>query len=88
MLLIGGAAASPAVRAVAATVFSAPVHVPPSGEYVALGAARQAAWALAATPEPPAWQRPGTLVLQPALRPEVRSAYGAARQALYGGPAA
>ena len=26
-------------------------------EYVALGAARQAAWALAGTPEPPAWPR-------------------------------
>ena len=87
VLLIGGAAASPAVRAVAATVFAAPVHVPPAGEYVALGAARQAAWALANSSEPPAWVQPGTLVLEPAPRPEVRAAYGAARQALYGGPA-
>jgi xylulokinase len=88
VLLIGGAAASPAVRAVAATVFAAPVHVPPPGEYVALGAARQAAWALAATPGPPAWERSGTLVLEPAPRPEVRAAYASARQALYGGPEA
>jgi xylulokinase len=88
VLLIGGAAASPAVRAVAATVFSAPVHVPPAGEYVALGAARQAAWALTGSAEPPAWGQPGTLVLEPDPRPEPRAAYVAARQALYGGSAA
>ena len=29
--------------------------VPEPEEYVALGAARQAAWALAGTPEPPDW---------------------------------
>jgi xylulokinase len=88
VLLIGGAAASPAVRAVAATVFPVPVHVPPAGEYVALGAARQAAWALAGSAEPPDWGRPGTLVLEPDPRPQVRAAYVAARQALYGGPSA
>ena len=44
--LVGGAAASPAVRAVAPTVFGVPVTVPAPGEYVADGAARQAAWGL------------------------------------------
>ena len=34
-----------------------PVLVPAPEEYVALGAARQAAWALAGTDEPPAWPR-------------------------------
>ena len=29
--------------------------VPPPGEYVADGAARQAAWALSGLPEPPQW---------------------------------
>jgi xylulokinase len=55
VLLIGGAARSAAVRAVAPTVFGAPVTVPRPGEYVALGAARQAAWALAGSGAPPVW---------------------------------
>ena len=46
VLLVGGAAANPAVAAVAATMFDVPVVVPPPGEYVADGAARQAAWVL------------------------------------------
>ncbi|WP_129667351.1 xylulokinase, partial [Phytoactinopolyspora endophytica] len=45
VLLIGGAAQSKAVRTVAPDVFGVPVSVPTPGEYVALGAARQAAWA-------------------------------------------
>ncbi len=55
ILLVGGAASNPAVRALAPAIFGRPVTVPAPGEYVALGAARQAAWALAGTPEPPAW---------------------------------
>ncbi|MFI5908704.1 xylulokinase [Dactylosporangium sp. NPDC051541] len=55
VLLIGGAAASPAVRAIAPGLLGVPVSVPAPGEYVALGAARQAAWALRATPDAPAW---------------------------------
>ncbi|GAA1706520.1 xylulokinase [Microbacterium sediminicola] len=43
VLLIGGAAQSPAVRQIAPEVFGIPVEVPKPGEYVALGAARQAA---------------------------------------------
>jgi xylulokinase len=42
-LLIGGGAQSEAVRAIAPEVFGIPVEVPEAGEYVALGAARQAA---------------------------------------------
>jgi xylulokinase len=45
--LIGGAARSAAVQQVASDVFGVPVAVPAPGEYVALGAARQAASALA-----------------------------------------
>jgi xylulokinase len=44
--LVGGAAASPAVRRIAPSIFGLPVTVPAPGEYVADGAARQAAWAL------------------------------------------
>lgn len=47
VLLIGGAAQSEAVRRVAPEVFGLPVEVPEPGEYVALGAARQAARILA-----------------------------------------
>src|SRR3954454_8889067 len=46
LLLIGGAARNPAVLALAPLVFEAPVVLPDPAEYVALGAARQAAWAL------------------------------------------
>jgi xylulokinase len=46
-LLIGGAAQSEAVRQIAPEVFGMPVEVPAPGEYVALGAARQAAGVLA-----------------------------------------
>jgi xylulokinase len=46
ILLVGGAAANPAVQLVATQVFGVPVVVPAPGEYVADGAARQSAWAL------------------------------------------
>ena len=35
-----------------------PVLVPPEMEHVAVGAARQAAWALSGAAEPPSWRRP------------------------------
>ncbi|MFF4234715.1 xylulokinase [Actinomadura geliboluensis] len=57
-LLIGGGARSAAVQALAPAILGTPVTVPEPAEYVALGAARQAAWALAGTPEPPAWPAP------------------------------
>lgn len=46
ILLVGGAAANPAVQQVAAQIFGVQVVVPAPGEYVADGAARQSAWAL------------------------------------------
>ncbi|MDT5038298.1 MAG: xylulokinase [Micromonosporaceae bacterium] len=94
VLLIGGASRSRAVRAVAPAVFGAPVVEPPPGEYVALGAARQAAWALAGTAGPPAWRvgpaAAGASDTHPAaVRPdignEIRSAYAGARATIYGG---
>ncbi|XVX19961.1 FGGY-family carbohydrate kinase [Actinomycetota bacterium] len=54
--LIGGAAASRAVQQIAPMLFGAPVVVPAPGEYVALGAARQAAWLLAGGDGPPQWE--------------------------------
>ncbi|WP_127792682.1 xylulokinase [Agromyces sp. LHK192] len=76
VLLIGGAAQNPAVRAVAAQVFDVPVAVPAPGEYVADGAARQAAWAL--TGDRPAWPVELAAELAPDPRPEIRAAYAAA----------
>ncbi|WP_141774973.1 FGGY family carbohydrate kinase [Phycicoccus sp. SLBN-51] len=55
VLLIGGASASEAVRAVAPMLFGVPVVVPQPGEYVAVGAARQAAWALRGGDALPVW---------------------------------
>jgi xylulokinase len=49
LLLVGGAAQNAAVSAIAAQVFDVPVVVPEPGEYVAAGAAVQAAWALTGT---------------------------------------
>jgi len=55
LLMIGGATASPALRTLAPMVLGRPVTYLPTGEYVALGAARQAAWALSGAAVPPAW---------------------------------
>jgi xylulokinase len=46
IFLIGGAAKNPAVPVIASALFGREVIVPPIGEYVANGAAKQAAWAL------------------------------------------
>jgi xylulokinase len=55
VLLIGGGSRSEAVRRIAPAVLGYPAAVPPPGEYVADGAAVQAAWALSGGSEPPAW---------------------------------
>lgn len=58
ILMIGGGSRSAAVRRLAPSFLGAPVVVPEAGEYVALGAARQATWALAGTAQPPSWPAP------------------------------
>ncbi|MPZ63050.1 MAG: xylulokinase [Propionibacteriales bacterium] len=57
IVLIGGAARSPAVQRIAAGLFDLDLAIPEPAEYVALGAARQAAWTLAGTNGPPVWTR-------------------------------
>ena len=84
IMLVGGAAANPAVQEVATTVFDLPVVVPPPGEYVADGAARQAAWALLGGAEPPAWVLAGEVERDPAPIPGIREAYSAARRTVHG----
>lgn len=93
--LIGGGAQSPAVRAIAPVVLGVDVVVPEPGEYVADGAARQAAWALLGTPEAPVWAAGVGAVEIPAdTTPEgraatrlVRERYAAARELTLDRPA-
>jgi xylulokinase len=95
VLLIGGAAGSRAVRAAAPTVFGVPVVVPEPGEYVALGAARQAAWALTGGDQPPPWDAGRPTAGRPTAGAgtggdaeageRIRAAYAAARSAVHGG---
>ena len=87
VLLIGGAARNPAVQAAAPIVFGTPVNVPADAEYVALGAARQAAWALAGGDAPPDWSAAVETTLDAPADPDagqsLRAAYAAARDATY-----
>jgi xylulokinase len=78
--LIGGGAQSDAVRRIAPSVLGLDVAVPPPGEYVADGAARQAAWALAGTEQAPVWSATdGTEVYSAPAAPVVREQYAAVR---------
>jgi xylulokinase len=80
VILIGGAARSPAVRVVAPAIFGVPVTVPEAGEYVALGAARQAAWAVSGAAEAPSWRPAGRAAEYTAEpTPQVRERYAALR---------
>ncbi len=79
VLLSGGGAKSPAVREAAPGIFFSPVIVPEAAEYVALGAARQAAWALAGTPEPPPWPPRPEKTYTGAEQPQIRERHAALR---------
>lgn len=58
--LIGGGSKSEAVRRIAPSIFGLDIVLPPEGEYVALGAARQAAWVLSGADQPPTWPLTGS----------------------------
>jgi xylulokinase len=73
LLLIGGAAQSHAVQTVAAQLFDSPVVVPAPGEYVAAGAAVQAAWVLGG--ERPSWPLETLAEPAPDHHPEIRERY-------------
>ena len=88
VLLVGGGARSQALREIAPSVLGHPVVVPPPGEYVADGAARQAAWVLAAAgtstgvePETvaPQWKLTGTETFEGTPTPGVRERYAEVR---------
>jgi xylulokinase len=79
VLLVGGGARNAAVRALAPAVLGRPVLLPGEGEYVAIGAARQAAWALAGTDAPPVWTLSDVRTLEAEPTPDVRAAYAVLR---------
>jgi xylulokinase len=85
VVLVGGGARSAAVCQIAPQVLGHPVVVPPAGEYVADGAARQAAWALAAhrsgsAVEFPQWPLAGSQTFEGAVVPQVRDRYAQVRE--------
>jgi xylulokinase len=84
VLLVGGGARSEALRRVAPAVLGRPVVVPPPAEYVADGAARQAAWVLAGGAEPPAWELAGAETFEAEPVPAVRERYAACRDLTLG----
>jgi xylulokinase len=90
VFLLGAAAELPAVQAIAPALLGALVVVPPSGEYAAVGAARQAAWSLGAVlgsqspSEPPQWTQAASRLLDPgddsAVGTAVRQQFTAVRE--------
>jgi xylulokinase len=79
VVLTGGAVRSEAVRTLAPSIFGLPVVVPEPAEYVALGAARQAAWALSGAAEPPTWPASPSTTYEGTATPGVREQYAALR---------
>ncbi|MEU2229826.1 MULTISPECIES: FGGY family carbohydrate kinase [Streptomyces] len=95
VFLLGAAAALPAVQAFAPALFGAQVVVPQPADYAALGAARQAAWALGVArgtlspAAPPAWQGAVAQILEPgeelSVGQAVRQQYVATREQIHPG---
>ena len=80
IVLVGGATRSRALQQVLPAVLGRAVELPPPGEYVAHGAARQAAWALSGAGTPPDWPTTGSRTLTAEPTPEVREAYALLRE--------
>lgn len=76
--ITGGGSRSAAVRRLAPTVWGLPVHVPDPAEDVAVGAARQAAWALSGADRPPTWSARGGRTHTGEHLPQIQAAYDAA----------
>ncbi|MGI5127712.1 xylulokinase [Pseudonocardia sp. CA-107938] len=79
VFLIGGGARSDAVASITPAVFGTPVLRPTPGEYVADGAARQAAWVLSGADAPPEWAAADTERFEAEPTPAVRERYAAVR---------
>lgn len=95
VFLLGASAGLPAVQSAAPGIFGAQVVVPQPADYAALGAARQAAWALGASQgmlspaSPPVWQDAAAQLFEPgdelAVGQAVRQQYSATREQLHPG---
>ena len=68
ILLIGGAAKNSAVQQISADLFGREIYIPAIGEYVADGAAKQAAWALSGKENPPNWSLGEVMTVSPKVR--------------------
>lgn len=81
--LVGPGARAEAVRRLAPGIFGVPVDVPESesGEHVALGAARQAAWAAAGSANPPGWPARPSRRYTGVARPRIQERFAALRDA-------
>ena len=86
IVLVGGGARSEAVRRIAPALFGKPVLVPPPGEYVADGAARQAAWVTLGGDAPPTWSAGTPARYEDASVPLIREQYAAAQHAVIDRP--
>lgn len=73
--LIGGGAQSRAVRELAPAILGVPVEVPLPAQYVALGAARQAAWVASGEPQPPDWNVVQAETFTALATPELQERY-------------
>jgi len=80
IILVGGGARSAALRQIAPTVLGCPVTVPATDEYVARGAARQAAWALAGGEDPPRWAPLVSELFDGTPEPAIRARYAQVRE--------
>ena len=67
------------MRELAPAVLGCPVVVPEPGEYVADGAARQAAWVLAGGDGPPGWATASATTYDADPTPAVRERYAEVR---------
>jgi xylulokinase len=86
IVLVGGGARSEAVRRIAPALFGKPVLVPPPGEYVADGAARQAAWVTLGGETAPTWSAEAPETYEDDPVPLIREQYAAAQQAVIDRP--
>lgn len=75
ILLIGGAAKNPGVAPIASALFGREVLLPPAGEYVADGAAKQAAWALLGEKTAPKWNLGSVASIKEKATPHVIDQY-------------
>jgi xylulokinase len=95
LFLLGSAAELPAVQAAAPALFGTQIVVPQPADYAAIGAARQAAWALGVSQgtldprNPPPWQGPVAQVFEPgdelAVGQAVRQQYVSVREQTHPG---